>query len=279
MIQSSDRESDGEMATQPERLAALETNVKAIKGIAFILVPLILGWAAYMTVNVISMKQALVDGGYAKLVAQLEKPASTEQLRANLSTVVAQVQTARVNATRPNLKKVKALSDAVSNVVTNQPTLPEAWQAAAQLISYRSDSAGLLPDAHAPCGESNNPGGIHVHFTGGPPGADMVGSIVLSNCTLDLDRATSVWASLSSQVEAKTLNGETITDWHLFLHNVIVHYSGGPLLYVGQITCDHCVFDFRFQIAPPPIGRRMTETLLASNDINDVFLDLPSIKS
>ena len=81
-------------------------------------------WCYHLGAKVTAVEQQLADGGNAKIVAELKSPKSSAQLQANLSTVIAQVQTARVDGKQPNAKKVNALSDALSEVVKTVAPAP-----------------------------------------------------------------------------------------------------------------------------------------------------------
>jgi hypothetical protein len=47
------------MATQLERIASLETSASIAKWVLGIFIPLVIGWGAFITINVIAMKQSL----------------------------------------------------------------------------------------------------------------------------------------------------------------------------------------------------------------------------
>jgi hypothetical protein len=200
-----------------------------------------------------AMKQALLSNN-TQLVAELKHPKSDEQLKANLSTVVAQVQRARVNGVKPDLTKVSSLTNAVAQVVKSEPQIPEAWQAAVQLVNYRTASLSAAPSAEYACSKAN------VVVTGGPSPATMIATASFYNCVLDLDEPT-IWTKpdLESQ-------GQSITDWHLDLHNVTVHYTGGAsLANVREITFDRCIMEFEINSRPSsPLGQSMLTQLLAA---------------
>jgi hypothetical protein len=51
------------MASQPERIASLEATASIAKWVLGIFIPLVIGRGAFITMNVIAMKQQLADGG------------------------------------------------------------------------------------------------------------------------------------------------------------------------------------------------------------------------
>lgn len=269
------RELSNSVAEIRGTLKTVSVLVGVLGGFASLVLISALGWCWHLSGKVTAMEQQLADGGNTKLVAQLNKPASPQQLIAGLSTVVAQVQTAQANGTKPDPKKVDALSAALSNVVTEQPNLPEAWQAAAQLIAYRSSYVSLR-NASPPCASATNRATVVIR--GGPATADMWGDVSFSNCTLDLDQSD-LWTSNNSSAHVVGSDGGIVSNWHLVLSNVIVHYTGTPLTHVSRITFDHCAFDFHLQTAPAPNGQHLTERLLAADDIKIISVDIPSAQS
>jgi hypothetical protein len=242
------------MATHLERTATLETSIGHIKGVAYVLITLLIPWAAYITINVISMKQSMVDGGNTKLVADLRAPKSPQQLQANLSTVIAQVQNARLAGKPPNPKNIEAVSIALADVVRKQPDVPEGWNAAAQIISYRSSR--MFPSSKPDCETELNP----------PPPAMLKNQtkatewIYLHDCTLHLDNLIS-W---------RDKNDKTLTSIAFTCNDVEIVYRGGPILPITSLQLVHCTFDFQINNEPPPPARRLTEALLAASDINKI---------
>ncbi len=147
------------------------------------------------------------------------------------------------------------------------------WPAAAQLISYRNAGFTIPQNATIPCNQTAG----SVVVTGGPAPADMLGEASYSNCTLDLDQPN-LWSASKSSPHIES-QGEIVSSWHLTLHNVIVHYRGGPLAHVSEITFDHCILDFQFNVPPSAPAQRLTETLLTANDINNVSFKIPAAHS
>jgi len=264
------QECEIEMASQPERLASLETKFQILAWVTAIFVPLVLAWGAYITVNVIAMKQALVDGGVTKLVAELKNPNSRQQLQANLTTITAQIQTARVKGKKPDTQKVEALSSALAQVVQRNPELPEAWQAAAQLVSYESPQSDMnVPNCVniTPSQLSWVP--VSPRFPG-DQGTPPPHQFTLTHCHLDLD------APIDSSHFSPIGPPESFT---IVCDRCVVTYSGGhiPLLglkgYVNLIF-NNCTFIFSSSGEPPPNGKSLIHTVLTSPNIEHVSSNL-----
>ena len=254
------------MATQLERIASLETSASIAKWVLGIFIPLVIGWGAFITINVIAMKQSLADGGNTKLVTELKAPKSPEQLQANLSTVTAQIQTARVDGKRPDSKKVAALSGALAQVVSSYPTLSEGWHTAGELISYRAVPSE--PENPAECRGAGNA------VSSGFWDARIHVTYLLHDCTLSLDQS----ANDSDRLFIPSgLYGTSRVGNALLLKNVHVVYHGGPISFPGDtLIFWNCTFEFQISSPPPAPANSLTETLLAASDINQVTFKSPS---
>jgi hypothetical protein len=175
------------MATLQERVAVLEerSNNKPqsnplMVGLAVALLGGIGWWAFYVTTSIIAIKQQLRDGGSKELVTELTHPASEEQLRANLSLVAAQANVARLKKQPPTVQTTM-VSDAVAQVLQKNSGVPEAWQAAAQLIALRipEPTSPPPPCLTRPMPALNSPIPGITRMTWARPG--------FSKCTLDLN--------------------------------------------------------------------------------------------
>lgn len=268
------------MPTAPERITALETTVKHLKWLLGLLVVPLIAWGAYITVNVISMRQAIEDGGTTHLVAQLYSPRSSQQLQANLATVSAQAQMAMVEGKRPNRKKVDSLSRALTQVVQKNPELPVAWQAAIHLVNYKfepgRETASLpnclnLPVTGEKAFRGNKDGTFHQTSPSEDAQAPIQGAVVVAqNCQLDLDddgnfNSTQVAKDFR---DAKEKHPRT-SFFILSVTNAHVVYSGGKLIPINEIRFVNCSFEIK-----PPSGlpnsqsQSITTQLLAATSPN-----------
>jgi hypothetical protein len=231
----------------------------------------ILGWLAAISVylalqhgDIQAIKQSINDHGLGQIVTELKAPKSRQQLQANLSTVIAQVQTARANGKQPDPKKVTAISEAVSQVTQKDPEVPEAWQAASALVSFRN--AIHEPSNSIPC---EKPYSVKIvmlgqHFDPTGPASDV---LQYRDCVMDIGDLT--WFEKNDP----TPHGAQAA---ISLTNVHVIYRGGPLLPVRYIVFSGCTFEFQINAPPPQPGRALTQTLLAASDINNVTFNLPT---
>lgn len=277
------REGDDSMAVSEKDFRELAVKVEGIQGerrvwkflpTAAIAVGLgAMGWCWHINdrINTVEQKitaieQELADGGNAKLVAELRAPKSTEQLQANLATITAQIQTARVNGEQPDAKKVEALSKALAQVVQKNPQLPEAWQVAGELISYRA-----IPAKPASTLAECSP----VVFTGMPQQDWRIPVLLqLQNCTIALDDL----AQLSPKLMGLLARDQgQVYKSALLLRNVHVVYRGGAIaLPVRALIFNNCTFEFDLDGSPPAPGNSLTETLLVATDIRDVSFTFPA---
>jgi len=230
-----------------------------------------LGWCWHIGNRVTAIAQHLADGGVTNLVAHLESPKSTEQLQAGLSTVIAQVQTARAEGVRPNEKKVASLTQAVSHVVQSDPNLPEAWNAATELISYRSQLLRSGPEPLAPCnlhdikpevkteGSPNAVGGLSIR-----PG------FYLSNCSLKLEDVPDL--TMSAEEVPNSLvkfTGKGKVAIPLYLTDGEITYYGGPLRYSAFFFIN-CTFRLQANGIPDDSAQKLLIAVLNTPDLRYV---------
>ena len=147
------------MASQPERIAKLEEGKKLhwrALGIAALAAA---AWSTWLTTqlaqansnlalmagDVRAIKQKIADGGVGPLVSALQNPKSPEQLAASLAVVSSQIRVAQVDGRHPDEEKLLRLSAAVKTAATRSPNMAEAWQAAYQIVNFRSSGNFQIP--------------------------------------------------------------------------------------------------------------------------------------
>jgi hypothetical protein len=267
-IKSEVSELKKDLSSMRADLASMKQSIGTITTIAkFAAVPL-LAWGTFITYNVITQ---VASGSTTKIAAELRTPKSPEMLRADLSGLTSQIEAARANGKHPDERKVIALSSAVAQVVHNDPQLPEAWQTAAQLISFR-----VLPKSASP-GPCDIPYGMKAvplvdHFSASMP----VGTeLIYHDCVMVLDDVDAFERTSVYQDKMK-LPREKPFEFHaIYLQNVHVVYRGGHLLPAGRFIFTNCTFDFRIYGPPEPSGRSLTETLLVAKDAANVTYETP----
>ena len=264
-------------------LISLKTGVKVLGWVLGILIPGLGFWGWYVTTNIIAMKQQLADGGNAKLVAELKSPKSTEQLQANLTTVVAQVATARANDKAPNPQKVKALSSAIAQVVQKNPNLQEAWQAAAQVVSFRT-AVLPIPQDLPPCDTVNS---IPVEKWRAPSSnmAQVLFGYFYHHCTLDLSKLppqdakghyqlsvidNGSWGNDTSEhiIPLHLEPGGDSAQLPIFLNDGIVTASEGSITPGNKtFVFTNCRFNFSLQTPPEGPLRELLQAALEKPDL------------
>ncbi len=249
-------------------ISEFKGSLKVIKGIAVCAAVPVLAWATFITYNVIAM----MNGGGSKIVAELEAPKSPEQLQANLSTVIAQLQTAKVKGIKPDEKKVKALSGALSQVVEHNQNLPEAWSATAELISYQSQILHPIPE-HLPACNLN---GLkpETRPTRTPTGAlDYNPGFYLSNCALRLEDVTPLTVTeVPSDFGIKFINPDhrNRVGFPIYLSNGEVIYNGGPIQTKQGFVFVNCVFNLHTRGVPDAPAQDLLMAALKSDDLSQV---------
>ena len=272
-----------EMATQLERIAALETD-KKWHWIALVAIAVLgLGWLSWVSMSLISagndlrsIKQKVADG-LGPITSAIQNPSSPQQLAANLSFVASTIRVKRAEGKQPDQGRINSLSSAVQLVAKENPQVPEVWQAAFQLVSFRSESLkSSLPSKLVDC--TTDPGVlIEINNTldasmpiSGHYFAD------LHDCILKLDDDGTFWNSPLYQFfqeaqKRRPGNGNLIR-----LTRGIITYSGGNMIPITQLKFLDCVFDFNSpKDIPPNPGRSLASQLLVAN-IENGSIKLPS---
>jgi hypothetical protein len=261
------------IADHHQRLVAIEEHLKPRfadhtfrnNSLVAVISAAVLGlgwWVFFITSSVIAMRQQLADGGNKQIVAELNAPKSEQQLQANLSTVIAQVQRAQLDGQKPNPEKISALGGALSRVVQRSPGVPDAWHAAATLINYRT---AAKKSNNQICKPSGNEMAIGLS-----PDFKVQTVIILQDCTLVLDDAPEI-------VDTKSFKAVPENERGLILKNVHVIYRGGAIIPVKGILFAQCSFDFQMYSAPPLPARSLTVTLLASNNLDRISFQEPTV--
>lgn len=268
------------MASQLERIATLETRTKWQWTAIGLLAIVGLGWLSWASTTLVSLKgdvqaikQKIHDGGLGDIVSSLQSPQSPEQLRANLSTVIARVETAKAQGQHPDGAKVNALSRAVAQVAHTDPDLSEAWQAAAQLISFRTPLASAPPQRKCFTGRSVD----HVPHPSAPlTGEDrkkadeyvyMIQDVA-EDCTISLDAPDAIPAETKKTLDddIKALAPLTVgVEFHFKRAHII--YRGGALpSYGNAYVFENCTFDWSISSPPPIPAQKIAEGLLQASN-------------
>lgn len=262
-----------EVSALAQRVTAVETELriwgKVIGGFstAGLLVGMgALGWSVHIGNKVTAIEQQLVDGGNTKLVSELKLPKSPQQLQANLTMVTAQIRTARANGTKPNAQKVAALSDALSAVVQKDPNLPEAWQAATELVTYRSTQPATIQKA---CfGKS-----MSSVLNNSVNGIKLPDSLSDIDCSIDLGDIESFKSNPDIKDLKLNLDGTLSSPLGIELTHAHVIYHGGPIIPFTILRCVACTYDFGFSTPPPVPAQKLTRQLLIAEDFADIKVD------
>jgi len=268
------------MAPTPERIASLETHRTWHWTVLVAVATIGCTWLSWTSITLFSIKadlqaikQKMKDGGLGEIVAELKSPSSSEQLKANLLTVTAQMQMARVNGEKPDKKKVQALSNAISGVVQKEPQVAEAWRAAAELITFRS-SQEQRSDLKI-CGDPGTGSAFmeakEAWLAEPDPKPPVFVGMEFHDCRIDLDNPVrtdgrNIFADIThfNHVDSRVL-----------FRNAVITYRGG-VIPIRYLAFKNCVYDFYLNAPPPSPGAAMTRTLLAAADASTLDIDLPA---
>ena len=251
---------------------------RSVKG-AWAVVVILVGWLGIGTTYLLSMhgdiqaiKQSLKDNGLGEIVAKLQSPKSPAQLQAALTLTTGQLQTARAEGKKPDAKKLNKLAGAIAGVIYQNRDLPEAWQAASTLVSYRSDQS------EPP--QANCFGQHAVTMLGGRLTEQKTGIVAgyapdvleYSNCTFLLADVQGFTNSFSGRELQEKGNGPS-SPVVISLMNVHLVYHGGALIPFTTLECKACTYDFDFSTPPPLPAQKLTHDLLVANNSANIKVE------
>jgi hypothetical protein len=275
------------VASYPERIISLESNKKwhwiALVATAVTLVALG-AWSAWLTVtlhrtvrDLQAVKQRAADGGLGGIVAQLQEPKSSEQLAAILAIIASEVRYDRAGDRPPKLANLIKLSSAVKQVAMKSPEIPEVWQAAFQLVSYRSESTRPLAPIHLPnCADDLT---LLQQLSTAPPRAqESKFTVNLSSCALNLDDDGSFAQTALGKFFEETRKRSPGDESTIHIFSGTITYSGGKVLPADRIDFENCLFDFKTPQTPPPSSGKSLADQLLTADLHkgSVYLSLGS---
>lgn len=200
------------------------------------------------------------------LRAVMSEPA-TQPLQASQALAKVENDTAGLRNLKAKLpaQEVSQSAALLEEVVSLHPDSPNAWRAAAQMVSYRSDLL-ITPTERPDC-----------YKTQGPGAWDGAVLVRYHDCTLDISNVAEFFA-----IEPRVLlQGQKFSNGVRYLVTVelvngTVSYSGGQMIQIAKLICQNCSFDLRSPTnIPPPAGRALSQHLLIA-DLKDVTVTLPT---
>lgn len=275
------------MAVSEKQHNELTSRTHRVEVILKIVGAPLLCWIAWLSVTLFSIKgdmqaikQKIKDGGLGDIVSKLENSPSQADLVHNLAIISAEVSVNRLKGDKDDPEKVAKLSSAVRKVAIANPTLPEVWQTAFQLVSYRSQVLQFpvrneLPnclDSPTPLAQFRNT----IRDFGDKAQAPKRGDIGLSgsDCILDLDSNDSYENSPGWQYFKEVNERFPGSGVFINLQRAVITYSGGRMIPLDRLSCTACIFDFKVPaVVPPKGGQELTDQLLTA-DLTQVNVNL-----
>lgn len=224
-----------------------------------------------MASDVSTMKGQLGEiSGFLRVLAdnELHRQASLpkSEFEQQVPALAAAVTTARVVQAYAAPTVVKDINRRLVETPSNTPGY---WNAAAQLISYRSDLQANFKSASLP-----DCLGSHVYLVGfnGSSKGYFEATLGMSHCRLDLgiDQLQAFREFASHNVAGPPFEA---IHFSLDLTAVQVIYRGGEILPIYGITMHNCLFQIETEEDAPSMGKTLTKELLAS-DQPTVRIDL-----
>jgi hypothetical protein len=171
-------------------------------------------------------------------------------------------------------------ASATSALAKAHPDVPQVWQTAAELVSYRSELSQItlpkdLPNCLYTIVPGNNfdrittPSGQKVDvpgFSSYQSSGGWMSHVMLANCVLYLDAQGFEDTPVGKFFAEVRKQHPNTSLFSLVLSNARIVYSGGTILPVTEVQFTNCIFDFKpSSITPASRGRALTDQLLTAN--------------
>ena len=223
-------------------------------------------WFFAMNSKLSTIGQKIEDQTGTKIVESLNAPQSQEHLVASLTQVTANVRAAQAQGGTPSQAKALQLGKALDGVIQREPGLPEAWQAATTLVSYRASSPPNLGNC------LTRPWTVIPLSTGKVDGPIKIGYLFqFHDCTLDLSDSEAFLRSEAYKGFQAAEAREPGTYIQFFdMERVHLVYSGGSLFLSDSAVFRNCTFELRVGGSPPPPIREITRKLLVARDYRKI---------
>jgi len=279
-----DKGLDGLKNDLDKRFTELKADItdrrNSTKWLAGFVLTVLLGWLGVGTNYILMMhgdikalRQSLKDHGLGDVVAGIQS-SDPSVARANLTLLSGEIQIAQVNQKRSDPNRLVTLSNAVAKASLVHPALPETWQVAAQLVTFRSASSSTTSTSYdnncydAPFTVVNQPDVQHLR-----PGHTMDDNIVWAKCTIVIDDLDAFNHSQFGQIVLKDIETmkslgrlEQYLGAHVAFDHVRVIYRGGKPIPAASFTFRNCTFIFEPSSQLPPLrGKELTRQLLTAD--------------
>ncbi len=243
--------------------------------------------------DVRAIKQSLKDHG-SEIVQNISNPATTEVLAANLELASAQLRVVRSEHRLPDPDKLRALQNAIVKASDSHPDLGETWQAAAQLVSIKSEVLGPKSDELPPCDTAHAVIQQRYHATGEGRWLSEAGYFY-ANCTLNLDSlpvqdkkgtfhlqvlddGRSALDKSEHILQVKILPSDDPLQVPIYVRNGIVRYNGGQIPSGNnQFVFENCKFDLSVRGIPSKPARELLLAGLKQPDTTDIKVGMAGV--
>ena len=201
----------------------------------------------------------------------VEKAKTSETKGRHLADLTALVASARTQKSVLSEKDVAVAAQSVRKALIDHPDLLQGWQAASEIVSYRSELSGSIAVGQTTVNSCLAPGGIAVEQLENSAAAHQFSATATPkylavNCRLDLDDQAQYSAGTAGRF-FESLDRLLPGRRHVFeVKDSIVTYSGGPLIPADEFDFINCTFVFNPPSSVPSSrGRILTDTLMTAN--------------
>lgn len=230
------------LATLEERIAGLNRNFKVACWVAACLIIPFGTWTVKDRIDLsdrLGRIEGRLEGFVPKTVENLVKPnVPTSELEGNLSATAALFRAAQRSKIHSNPQALKAIGPTLESKLTQNRSLPAAWSAAAEYVTYVShnDARELFQQAI----KSFPPCSIQSLVPEGKP-------------TTSSDRKSITFPPLYYEHCKIVLDGPPPPQTSRAFKECLVIYHGGEVTMTALFV--DCIFEISVTGAPPPSGQ------------------------
>ncbi|HEY4358255.1 MAG TPA: hypothetical protein VGN16_21090 [Acidobacteriaceae bacterium] len=282
------------LADIEKRLASVEHGLKYARIIALGLVTAAVGCLGWLSHKIDTVEERLnklderisyLDGKLGNplnaTIQDLTKPKSDAALAASLSVFSGEIQKNRVEKKPPKPENIVKLADALDDVLVKHSDIPTAWQAGAELVSYRSESLVKLPETLPDCSDTLPPDGagnidkLEVEgtesyvpgFTNAPADTPWRTHVELGHCQLNLDDDGHFNSTrLGKYLLLVKQHHPNMVMFDIWINDARIVYSGGKMIPFTSIAYVNCQFILKpLPETPNKNGQGFTRQLLAAD--------------
>jgi hypothetical protein len=262
-------------ADQKNNLTAIKRDINWITAIGSFAISCAIASGIYFNIQLMNISTKVLSleitgGSIVATEKAIQTSTSPEEVAANLNLLSAQVQKRSLSKDPLTQVELTQIGVTLNAVVGNYSQLPVVWSSASKLVNARFQRQ--VPNSLPNCWNKYSghfQDGVSPPSIPAPSNFPAVDEQRVGDCLLDLDDGPQYRESGFGKAYEQNLKIAPATKLLINAHDVIVRYSGGPIIPFSSLICRNCVFQLNVNQPPAPYGQRIVRQLLTA-DTNSV---------